>query len=108
MPVKIPVEFDEICRCFYQGIMLHYPTFEAQIEMVLEERSRPHLEIAKAFLDELLSGRYDAEQLNVIWSRTSADIAIFDGTDKSAEPGIVYFLRLFRSMVEQKLAQGHA
>lgn len=88
--------------------MLHYPTLEAQIEMVLAERSRRQLEIAKAFLDELLSGKYDAEQLNVIWSRTSADIAIRDGADKSAEPGIMYFLRLFRSMVEQKLPEEHA
>lgn len=104
MSVKIPEEFNEICDSFYQGIMLHYPTFEAQLEMVLAERSRRHLEIAKAFLDELLSGKYDSEQLNVIWSMTSANVAIRDGTDKSAEPGIVYFLRLFRSMVEQRLA----
>jgi hypothetical protein len=106
MKIEIPNAFDNLCGLFYQGISVHIPTTEAQIEWVLEGQPKDDLEISKAFLDELLSGKYNKEQLTEIWRLTQTSVMFFDGTDREApEPGIVYFLKLFRSLVERKLRE---
>lgn len=102
----IPEQFDDICGRFFQGIARYHPTIEAQIEFVLSGETRENLKIAQKFLDELLNGTYDKERLTEIWNGTKTSVTFFDGTDKNAtEPGIVYFLKLLRSSIEQKLKE---
>jgi hypothetical protein len=106
MKINIPDAFDDICGLFYQGISFYIPTIEGQIDWVLEGQSRENLEISKNFLDELLSRKFDKDQLTDIWNSTKTSVTFFDGTDKNAaDPGIVYFLKLLRSSIEQKLRE---
>ena len=106
MKIEIPRAFNDLCGLFYQGMSLYIPTIEARIEWVLDGQPKEVLAISKSFLDELLSGGYDKDQLTEIWSRTHAPVMFFDPSDGNArEPGIVYFLKLFRSSIERKLEE---
>jgi len=72
--MDIPREFKDVCAQFHEGIHLHCDSIEDMVRIALRLVDRRQGEVAMAFLDELLSGRYDADQLQDVWHSTSADI----------------------------------
>jgi len=97
MDLPIPEEFKKACRNLGQDLGYEKPTQElmAQIALIgIEHHERPAI---KAFLDELLSGRYSAEQIEEFWWSTPADIYFHEPEH------LLTFLRLLRSMVEKAL-----
>ncbi len=106
MKLKMPDEFREIGSAFHQDVHFFYPTIEEMAEMAVAHQNRRELEIIKAFLDKLLSGKYGGDELRSIWRKTGADVVFFNakGKDADKKPGVVLFLTLMRSAVERRLA----
>ena len=105
MADEMPDEFKVLCAMFHQDVLRNFVTWEGVIAPAINTLDRAEMRVAKDYLDKILGGGYSVDQLTALWESTSTQIAIFDGSDKSAkEAGIVYFLKLMRSMIEQRLA----
>ncbi len=95
MDLPIPEAFKKACRNLGQDLEYEKPTLDylAQIALIgIEHHEYPAI---KTFLDELLSGRYSAEQLKEFWWSTPADIYFHEPHD------LVTFLKLLRSTIEK-------
>jgi len=93
MNISAPEEFKKVCRNLMQGLDLVVSTPEQLMQVALfgiEPRERPAI---KAFIDELLSGRYSDEQLKDIWWSMPADIVFYEGK------AVVAFLTMLRTEV---------
>src|SRR6266498_2159577 len=99
MKQAMPEEFRNMCMMFHQDILLNFTSWEDVIASAIATLDRAQMIVVKNYLDELVSGKYNKDELTALWNSTPAAITIFDGGDKKAkEPGIVYFLKLIRSM----------
>jgi hypothetical protein len=90
MNVSAPEEFKKVCRNLVQGLDLVVSTPEQLMQVAMlgiEPQERPAI---KAFLDELLSGRYSDDQLKDIWWSMPSDIVFYEGK------GVVAFLEMLR------------
>lgn len=95
MNISAPDEFKKVCRNLVQDIDLVVSTPEDLMQVALlgvEPQERPAI---KAFLDELLSGRYSDDQLKDIWWSMPSDIVFHEGK------GVVAFLKILRDEVEK-------
>lgn len=95
MKIPIPDEFKQACRNLGQDLGYEKPSqpLMAQIALIgIEQNERL---VIKAFLDELLSGRYTAEELREFWWSTTADIYFHEGQD------LIAFLTLMRAEIEK-------
>lgn len=95
MILPIPTEFKKACRNLVQGLSDERPPLEHLVEIALigiERHERPAI---KSFLDELLSGRYSAEQLKEFWWSTPADIYFHNARD------LFEFLALMRGALHE-------
>jgi hypothetical protein len=91
--VQTPDAFKSLCRSFYQGVDEVYLTKEDMIRSAVSELTTTQKSIVKEYLIELMSGKYDEEQLWNIWENAGARIRITDGT-----PGMsAKFLGLIRA-----------
>lgn len=83
----IPEAFNEIASLFHQDTHKEYKTLESAAAASVSEMTREELQTAKSFLHELLSGKYNDEQLEAIWERTpggSGGFGISRGRDGDA------------------------
>jgi hypothetical protein len=91
--MDIPDEFKKVCRNLVQGLEVSSAQDLIQASLIgIEPHERPSI---KAFLDELLSGRYSDDQLKDIWWSMPSDIVFHEGK------GVVAFLNLLRDEVEK-------
>jgi hypothetical protein len=93
MNISAPEEFKKVCRNLAQDIDLVVSTPEQLMQLALlgvEPREHPAI---KAFIDELLSGRYTDEQLKSIWWSMPADLVFQEGK------GVVAFLTMLRAEI---------
>lgn len=70
--MKIPEAFSKIAETFHQDTHLFYNTLDEAARASVSELRPEEESIAKAYLDELLSGKYGEEQLVAIWLKTPA------------------------------------
>jgi hypothetical protein len=88
MTLDIPDEFKKVCGNLVQGLEVHSPQELMQVALLgVEPRERPAI---KAFLNELLSGRYTDDELKDIWRSMPADIVFYEGK------AVVTFLTMLR------------
>ena len=93
MNILAPAEFKKVCRNLVQGLEVSSPEELMQIALLgIEPHERP---VIKAFIDQLLDGRYSDEQLKDIWWSMPADIVFYDGKD------VVKFLSMLRDAVDR-------
>jgi hypothetical protein len=92
--VLVPNEFEKLCQWFHQDWHLTNPSPEHMVRSALATLSEKERIVVRSFLDELLSGRHDVEELQRIWWETPADI-YFPGGD------IVKFLQFVRTSIEK-------
>lgn len=91
MKPPIPDEFKKVCRNLVQGLEISSAQELVQIALLeVEPQERPAI---KAFLDELLSGRYNDDQLKEIWWSMPSDIVFHEGK------GAATFLKMLRDEV---------
>ena len=93
MNISAPEEFKKVCRNLLQGLDLVVSTPEQLMQLALlgiEPQERP---VIKAFVDELLSGRFTEDQLKEIWWSMPADIVFHEGK------AVVTFLTMLRNEV---------
>jgi hypothetical protein len=95
MVMAVPDGFKNVCREFHQDWNLEYQSIEDAVASALDTLSEKDVAVVKSFLDELLSGRYDTDELQRIWWETPADIYF-------PEEGIFRFLRLMRDLIEKR------
>jgi hypothetical protein len=70
----IPTEFKDVCARFHQDVHLTHKSPEGLVDFAVRGTKGEQAAIVKAFLDELLSGKYDEEQIQKIWFETPADM----------------------------------
>jgi hypothetical protein len=95
MNIAAPEEFKKVCRNLTQDLDLVVSTPEQLMQLALlgiEPQERPAI---KAFLDELLSGRFTDDQLKEIWWSMPADIVFHEGK------AVVTFLTMLRNEVSK-------
>ncbi len=95
MNISAPEEFKKVCRNLLQGLDLVVSTPEQLMQVALlgiEPQERP---VIKAFVDELLSGRFTEDQLKEIWWSMPADIVFHEGK------AVVTFLTMLRNEVSK-------
>jgi hypothetical protein len=66
--MKIPEEFRDLCKWFYQGSRDDFATHEEWFAFAVAH-VRGDKEVIKAFLDELLSGRHSDDEIARVWRR---------------------------------------
>ena len=94
--MDIPPQVNEVFRNFHQGLMYHqFASIEEMVKHALVGTSEHQRKAVAAFLDELLSRHRDADELQRIWWKTSADIYFPDGEQ------LVPFLRSLQAAVER-------
>jgi hypothetical protein len=82
-----------VCRNLVQDLDLVASTADELMQVALlgiEPHERPAI---KAFIDELLGGRYSEDQLKEIWWSMPADIVFYEGK------AVVAFLTMLRTEV---------
>jgi hypothetical protein len=72
--MQIPREFKQLCRGFHQDLDLVVNSMDDIAREALLFIERQDVPVVKGFLDELLSGRLDAQELQEIWHSSPADI----------------------------------
>jgi hypothetical protein len=95
MNTSAPEEFKKVCRNLVQDLDLVVSTSEELMQVALlgiEPQERAPI---KAFLDELLSGRYSDDQLKEIWWSMPSDIVFHEGKD------VATFLTTLRDEVQK-------
>lgn len=95
MNITAPEEFRKVCRNLVQDLDLVASTPQELMQVAMlgvEPQERPAI---KAFLDELLSGRYSDDQLKEIWWSMPSDIVFHEGR------GVVTFLKMLRDEIEK-------
>lgn len=95
MAISAPEEFKKVCRNLLQDLDLVVPTQNELMQLALlgiEPHERPAI---KAFIDELLSGRYSDDQLKSFWWSMPSDIVFHEGR------GVVAFLTMLRNEIEK-------
>ena len=91
MNLSAPEEFKSLCRNLVQGTGISAAEEFVQASLAgIDRRDYPAI---KAFLDELLSGRYSGDELVEYWSTLPSDIFFYEGQ------GVVRFLTMLRDRV---------
>jgi hypothetical protein len=95
MKIAAPEEFKKVCRNLVQDLGLVVSTPEELMQVALlgiEPHERPAI---KAFIGQLLDGRYSDDELRDIWWSMPADLVFHDGKD------VVVFLSMLRDAVDK-------
>jgi hypothetical protein len=71
-------EFTKLTRGFHQDMLRNFSSIDEMVSEALLCIEPEDVAGARAYLDELLSGRYDAAQLQDIWRASRADIYFHD------------------------------
>lgn len=92
--MELTPEVKQLFRGFHQG-MEYCASGPEDIAMNALGFLKPeHVHGVKVFLDELLSGRYSADQIQEVWHTTPADLYFHDPNDA------VKVLELVRSFID--------
>ena len=92
--MQVPEQFKPIFRQLHQDISDIYPNAEAAIADIVFSLNLKQDSAAKAYFDDLISGKYSTAELDSLWRNSGAEI-YFQGGDKS-----LTFLKLMRSMMD--------
>jgi len=96
--MQTPEEFVKLCGWFHQDCLWGHETGEQVIEEALTSAnlSVEQRNVVRAFIDELVSGKYDDEELHRIWRKSGARISITSGREGDSAT----FLRMIRSVID--------
>lgn len=103
--MQTPKEFVTLCRWFHQDWLWGHETGEQAIEAAISNAnlSVAQLNMVSAYLDELLSGKYNDEELERIWRKSGAEVSILTEEEGNAAGA----LRLIQSMVDALARRSH-
>ena len=96
--IKSTQEFRLLCTGFHQDIELRDSSIETIVEegiWILKGHRPEEIDALKAFLDEILSGRYRLQEINKLWNTCPADIYV------TGAQGAVELLKVVRSRLDQ-------
>jgi hypothetical protein len=93
--MPVPDEFNRLCVWFHQDAWAHFATTEQVIADAISNLNDSQRKVVRAYLDELLSGKYTEEELQCIWRTTSAGVSISSGQEGDS----ARFLRMVRSAI---------
>ena len=89
----VPPEFQNLSAYFHQDMMLINPSFDAGVAVAIAAQDDASRVIVRDFLDELLSGRHDDEEIDQVWRKSRAHIG-FTNTRE-----LIIVLGLIRDMI---------
>jgi hypothetical protein len=96
--MQIPEEFVTLCRWFHQDCDYGHETAEEMIEGALcsANLSLAQRNVVRVYIDELVSGKYNDEELHRIWRKSGAGVSITRGLEGDTAD----FLRRIRSVID--------
>jgi hypothetical protein len=95
--IECPAVFKAVCRNIIQDYDLVAATPEDLVDFAIYDLGDAELGRLEWFLKDVLDGRYGDDELEALWSRTSAEIGF-------PEPGhLSLFLKLMLSRVARRL-----
>jgi hypothetical protein len=94
--MPMPEEFAKLCVWFHQDMFTHFETAEQAIEHALGHLSVAQRDVVSAYLDQLLSGKYNEEELQRVWRASGAGVSITTGREGDS----ARFLRRIRSVID--------
>lgn len=95
--IKSTPEFRLLCNGFHQDIELRNSTLEEIVDERNADQIGREAESAalRVFLDDVLSGRYSAEEINKLWNTYPADMYV------AGREGGIALLKAVRSRLDQ-------
>ena len=92
--MQIPDQFQNIFAFFGQHMTYSYTKIEDMAHDAIISRNLKGNEEAKAYFDDLTSGKYTAGQLQSLWRNSRSEIYFANGDQ------VLWFLKLMRSMMD--------
>jgi hypothetical protein len=89
----VPVEFQKLCCFFDQDMMLIHRSLEAAIAYALDALNADERVVVRDFLDELLSGHHNDEEIDQVWQESRAQIGFTNARE------LIIVLGLIREMI---------
>jgi len=71
--IPVPVEFRKLCGQFQLAILAYKGSVEAMIDSALSKTGDRERKVIQEFLSDLLSGKYDSDTIQAVWTSTSTD-----------------------------------
>lgn len=93
--MEIPKAFKSICRYFFRGVEEGYNSGEEILQAALSGLTAEERAVVKQYLDEILDGRYDDDELERIWHAAGAELRIV----RNVEGDMAGFLAMLRSAI---------
>jgi len=90
--ILVPLEFKEMCTRFQLASLSYHGSPEAMIASVLKRSGDQRKKVIKEFLSDLLSGKYDNEEISAIWNSAGSDFLFQSHED----------LFLFLGMIQER------
>jgi predicted phosphatase len=90
--MQIPRAFLKLTAYFHQDVDLIYPTGDDMLRDALAALTPQEREEIKAYLTELIDGKFNEMQLRAIWRSTKAEISPFRGAEGNCKEFLKYIL----------------
>jgi hypothetical protein len=92
--MDVPVEFKYLKSCFWDGSHLEAENERDWVSRALKMSTPQEQKVIKKFLDELLAGNPNAEELQFVWRSGSGVYGLHDDQ-------IHHFFALIRELIEE-------
>lgn len=92
--MKFPPAFRKVCLNLGQDMDLLVSSLDDLVKYSLIGIDQEDAAAIKPYLDDLLSGRYDHDQLKALWWSNPATVVFYDGRD------VVTFLTRMREVLD--------
>lgn len=97
MPIHMSPEFLTMTGAFVQGVDELFSSAEEMADSAWHCLTIAQHPVAKAYLDDLLSGKYSEQQLRELWLASDAEVTPFRGSEGSCKD----FIELIRSRYDK-------
>jgi hypothetical protein len=97
--IPIPPEFKELCLQFQLASLSYFGSPERMIASTLTKFGDQKRKVIKEFLSDLLSAKYDKEEISDVWHSTGSDFFFSNNEQLTSHQQLTSFLRLIQERV---------
>jgi hypothetical protein len=99
--IPIPPEFKELCLQFQLASLSYFGSPERMIASTLTKFGDQKRKVIKEFLSDLLSAKYDKEEISDVWHSTGSDFFFSNNEQLTSHQQLTSFLRLIQERVSR-------
>jgi hypothetical protein len=97
--IPIPPEFKELCLQFQLASLSYFGSPERMIASTLTKFGDQKRKVIKEFVSDLLSEKYDKEEISDVWHSTGSDFFFSNNEQLTSHQQLTSFLRLIQERV---------